>query len=588
MKKIQTNWDLKRYFYSSLTDPKLKKDWNSLTNLTNKFIKKYEGKIKLFKAKDFIQYFKDQEKLRITLTQIAFYLNYSQSLNTQDPQVLKKLAEFQFLSTELSNKVLFINEEFKLLGAKKLMQYAKQLPEYENYLYQEAISLRYLLDEKTEFALNLKSQAGSNAFVKLYNELTGSFVFNVAGKKMTDSEVRALRNNYSKKVRKQGLEAFQKVYNDDKIQITLSNAYKSVVRNNTSGVSLRKYNSVMSPRNLSEQLSDDVVDLLINEVKKSYPLYHRYLKLKAKVMKVKKIDYADIYAPLSKTEKKFTFKESLDIYLTMIKNFDLEFYQYSLDLFNGGRVDVYPQKNKRGGAYCSYSKGFPSFVLLNFTGKLNDASTIAHEFGHAMHGHLSQKQKAEVYDAPLPLAETASVFNELMLSHNLLNKLNKKEKVAFLAEKIEQVLATIHRQIQYVSFEKRVHETLFSGKDLSRQDLNMIWREETIHLMGKNVKFNVPAEKDATWTSIPHIFHAPFYCYSYAFGNLLSFALYSNYEKEGVKFVPKYKELLAAGNSLPPEKLLKKYGFDVNKKEFYQNGLDILKKMIDEFEMLVK
>ena len=586
--KIQTNWNLKKHFYTSLTDPQFIKDWNSLTPLTNKFVKKYKNKIKNFKAKDFPSYFQNQEKLRISLTKIAFYLMYSLSLNTQNPQILKKLAEYQFLSTELSNKMLFVNEELKQLGMKKLIQFSKQLPEYENYLYQEAISLKHLLDKKTEFALNLKSQSGSRAFVKLYDELTGSFLFDVAGKKLTDPEVRALRTNPNKKVRKQAYEAIQKVYNDEKVQITLSNTYKSIVRGSTSSVKLRKFDSVMTPNNMSEQLSDKVVDLLIKEVRNSYPLYHRYLKLKAKVMEVKKIDSIDLYAPLSKTEKKVTFKESLDMYLEMIKKFDLDFYKYSLNMFEEGRVDVYPAKNKRGGAFCNYSKGFPSFVLLNFTNKLDDASTIAHEFGHAMHGNLSQKQKAEVYHAPLPLAETASVFNELLLANGLIKKLTKKEKLAFLANKIEQVFATIHRQIQYVSFEKRVHETLFSGKDLGKEDLNKMWREETIKLMGPIVKFNIPAQKDATWASIPHIFHSPFYCYSYSFGNLLSFALYTDYEKNKTKFIHKYKELLAAGNSLPPEKLLKKFGFDITKKEFYQNGLVVLKKMIDNFEKLTK
>ena len=291
------------------------------------------------------------------------------------------------------------------------------------------------------------------------------------------------------------------------------------------------------------------------------PYIINFWKLKAKILGKEKLNPWDLYAPLELEEKEIPFEEGLNMFYSVIKDFDSEFYNFSKGMFEQGRVDVFPKKGKRGGAFASYEKDVPSFVLLNYTNKLKDVSTLAHELGHATHGYLSQKQKGQVFDSPLSLAETASIFNELLLSEKLKESLSEKELMAFLAEQLDDFFGTIFRQVQYVLFEKRVHETILDGKELSYLDFNKMWREESIKLTGDSVKYDSKAEEEVNWSRIPHIFRYPFYCYAYAFGNLLSFSLYEQYKEEGDSFVEKYKNILRAGGSKTPYELLKENGF---------------------------
>jgi len=376
------------------------------------------------------------------------------------------------------------------------------------------------------------------------------------------------------------------VYNDKKVQITLGNIYSSVVNDCTSEIKIRGFDNVMSRRNISEELNDESVNLLLEEVENAYPIYQRYLKVKAKLLGKTKLKNSDLLAPISKKEKEYKFEEGLKIFLDVIKEFDEEFYNYSVDMFEDGRVDVFPKEGKRGGAFAQYVQGFESFVMLNYTNKLNDISTLAHELGHAMHGHLSQIQKSEVFSSGLSLAETASVFNEMILSQTLIKKLEGEEKLEYLEEKLSDISSTIFRQIQYILFEKRVHQTILSGEALTYKDFNIMWREEQIKMCGDLVEYDVPAEDESSWSSIPHIFRTPFYCYSYAFGNILTFALFNKYKEEGKPFVEKYKNILRAGGSKVPYDLLKENGLDINSREYFRGGIKVIEELVEELEKL--
>ena len=592
--KYKTKWDLEKYYYKSLDEKKLNEDISKIMPYVKVFAKKYKNKIKKFSAKDFLKFFEDEEKISKHIHKIGLYFNYLSALDTQNQDVIKKKGEFDFLMTEVSNELLFISQEFKEIGFDKLIKLSKDklLQNYENYFFQKAISIKYLLDEKTEYALNLKENSGSDAFENLYEELTNSFMFKVKVngkiKEVTDSEVRMMRTSPNEKIRVEALRSLREVYNDKKIQITLGNAYSAIVKDCTSEIKLRKFKSVMSPRNLSEELSEEVVSMLLDEVEKAYPLYQRYLKIKAKILGKTKLKNSDLFAPISNIEKEFKFEESLNLFLNVLKEFDEEFYKFSIDMFENGRVDVFPKKGKRGGAFASYDPGFESFVLLNHTNKIRDVMTLAHELGHATHGHLSQVQKPHVFESTLSLAETASVFNEMLVSESIIKNLSTKEKLDFLEKKLDDVFSTIFRQVQYVLFEKKVHETIFNGKELTFVDFNKMWREEQIKLTGNTVEYDVPAEEEGGWSTIPHIFRSPFYCYSYAFGNILVFALYNRYKEEGKPFVNKYKNILKAGGSRKPYDLLKKNGFDIKSREYYKSGLKVVETMVDEFETLSK
>jgi oligoendopeptidase F len=223
---------------------------------------------------------------------------------------------------------------------------------------------------------------------------------------------------------------------------------------------------------------------------------------------------------------------------------------------------------------------------LNFTGKLRDVSTISHELGHAIHGHLSQGQEAPVYDSPLSMAETASIFSEMLLGEKVKSLVSTEEYREYLNERLGDIFATIFRQVQYVVFERQVHEQIHKGAELSYKDLNTLWRAEQDKLYGGVVRYDTDAENESGWSMIPHIFHTPFYCYAYAFGNILTFALY-NKVQSGELTKEDYKDILRAGGSERPRDILGRYGIDIASAEFYQAGLREVEKMVEEFEQLI-
>jgi oligoendopeptidase F len=590
--KPQTEWQLAADFYHDLNDPQIDIDIESINKDVANFVTTYKGKITTLSATDFLAYFELDNQTDYLTNKVGSFIFYLSSLDTQNQDVLKKQSEFDHLMVELSNQTLFISQEFKEIGYEKLLVFANDpaLKDYKNYFVKLADSIKYILDEKTEYALNLKSNSGSNAFENMYEELTNSFSFEmmIDGeiKSLTSDEVRSLRMSNSEPERKMALEAIRKVYSQPQNQIVLGNTYNSIVKDWTSEVKLRGYANVISRRNLGQQIPDEAVLTLLTEVEKAYPLYHRYLKIKTKLLGQTKLDDWNLLAPINQTSQEFSFEEGLDLYLTKIREFDEEFYEYSKKAFEQGRVDVFPKPGKRGGAFCVYDAQFPSFVLLNYTNKLNDVSTLAHEFGHSIHSYLSLGQKPQVYYAGTSMAETASIFNETLLNNAIEKTLSDEDKLAFIENQLSDIFATIFRQIQYTLFEKHVHETILSGSALSYSDLNMLWRQEQEKLTGGMVEYSTPANLESSWSGIPHIFSTPFYCYSYAFGNILSFALYEKYKIEGEGFVEKYKKILRSGGSQTPYELLIENGLDITSPDFYKAGLNVVEELVNKFESL--
>ncbi len=591
------NWNLEKYFYNWIDDKNLENDLKSVIQDIQNFIKKYKWKIQNFqKAEEVLQYYQDDEKISLKLNKIFHYLFYKNSLNTQDQAIIKKTMEVENLFVEIQNQLLFVQEEFKKLGKTKLKEFSESpiLKSYKYLLDDKIKSLKHILSKKEEKLLNELSPI-DNQIENLYNEfhswLSFKIKLNWENKVLTEDEVRSLRSNPDPKIRRLAYKTLREVYWKKWNKTVLSNIYSTFVKQWWLSVKLRKYKTVMEPRNISEWLDNKVVDLLMQQVMENYYLFQRYVWLKAKLL-WKKLPLAiqDIQAPVVESKTKFTKEQAIQKHLDVMKDFDETFYNYSVDLLKKWRVDFDPKQWKRWGAFASYSKWQESFVLLNFTWKLNDISTLSHEFGHAIHGHLSQIQPEAVYDSPLSLAETASIFNEMLLSEHLLNdkNLTKEDKINLLENKLGDVFSTIFRQIQYVDFEKQVHTNIQQNKQFSHQDYCKTWRNTQEKMTWKSIKYDVKAEEESSWSMIPHIFHTPFYCYAYAFGNILTFSLYNKYKTEWKKFVQDYKQILSSGGSIPPKELLAQFGIDITKNKFYQDAFKEIEKMLNLLESLIK
>lgn len=317
----------------------------------------------------------------------SYYLFYRSTLDTQDLEVTKKMGEVDYIYTEASNLLLFIAQGWKEIGYDRIMEWSRapELAKYKNDLIGTADGIKYILSEKEEYVLNLKSRPLSLAN-SLHDELTGSYEFtmNIHGeeKKMTEEEVRSYRQHTDRSIREEAYHSLRRVYNSKQNQIALGNIYTSIVKDWSSEIRMRKYSdNVMAQRNLSEEMDDEVVDMLLAEVEKAYPLYVRFLKAKAKMLGLTSpqpspkgegvlgssslkekglgdevFSVWDVGAPLGTTDKDFSFEEAFDLHLSVMKDFDNDFYEYSKKMIEEERIDAFPRAGKRGGAFASYRK----------------------------------------------------------------------------------------------------------------------------------------------------------------------------------------------------------------------------------------
>ena len=588
-----TEWNLSRYFYTGLDDPKLAADIANILPLTRAFSSKYAPIFSSFTTpEEILGFYHDYTELSHQIATASYYLFYRSTLDTQDLEVTKKMGEVDYIYTEASNLMLFVAQGWKEIGYDRIIDWANdpKLAAFKNDLLSTADNIKYILGEDVEKVLNIKSRPLGLAN-SLHDELTGSYEFTMMidgeEKKLTEEEVRSYRQHTDRAVRIEAYKSLRWVYNSKQNQISLGNIYTSIVKDWSSEITMRGYpDNVMAQRNISEEMDDEVVNMLLSEVEKAYPLYQRFLRAKANMLGLKDFWVYDVGAPMGNVEKEFTFEEAYDLHLSVMKDFDEDFYNYSLEMIREERIDAFPRAGKRGGAFASYRKWDPSFVLLNFTGKLRDVSTISHELGHAIHGHLSQVQEAPVYDSALSMAETASIFSEMLLGEKVKSLVSQEEYKEYLNERLGDVFATIFRQVQYVIFERAVHSQIHTGQELTYKELNGMWRDAQESLYSGTVVYDIPREEESGWSMIPHIYHTPFYCYAYAFGNLLTFSLY-NKVQSGELSREDYKDILRSGGSERPRDLLGRYGIDIASTDFYQAGLREVEKMVEEFEKMV-
>ncbi len=358
--------------------------------------------------------------------------------------------------------------------------------------------------------------------------------------------------------------------------------YNAVVKDWVYEAKSRKYNSPIGMRNIGNSIPDNAVNALISVCEKNTNIFQRYLTLKARQLKIKKLTRFDIYAPIQGNDEPCEYDEAIAIVLDTFKNMG-KFKEYAQKIINEEHIDSHPAKNKRGGAYCStISPNITPYVLLNFTGKRSYISTIAHELGHGVHSLYCNHLSISSQDAPLPLAETASTFAEMALFEKLLLESNdNKQKFNMLAEKMQDSYATTIRQAFITKFEIEMHEKIPLG--ITRDDIAAAWLDNLHKQFGDAVEVDPIFRHE--WSYIPHIVYSPFYCYSYSFGELLSLSLYSSYKKDN-KFFSKIENILSAGGSRDPQKLLMEIGIDICSEEFWQGAFNIINSWQEELEIL--
>ncbi len=576
---LKTEWDLSKFGYSGPRDPKIKVDYHLYESKIKNFCTKWKGKKDLV-LENFGDFLNDlnlmngQEKLWM-------YLGLDSSIKINDTELQIVCDELQMMCVPLAEELLFADEIFKEIGAEKIAELANKFPDYNNYLTKVSENIKHLLSEEQEKIIIRLSDAYSDS---TYDQYQGALSFDYNDKKMTLQELWSLRVSPKRQARMDAFMIISKEFNEEKNAILFGNQYTTVCKLNVANMNMRGMSSVMEGRNLSEGMDENTVNAMLEKVKAKYPIYQTYLKKKAELLGLPKLEVYDVGAPIVKEtskDKEWKYEEGLQMYLDTVKGIDNDLYEHSKSLTENGNVDVYPRKGKSGGAFCYYVKGLGEYVLLNWANDPDSVTTLAHEFGHAFHGYLSNDQNNINYHSSLCLAETASIFNETALFNALL-AVESVDKEELISGRLDDLFATIFRQVMYVAFEKRCHESWKKGIPLSWKDYNGMWLEEVKLLYGDAVNLDEDLLKFG-WMTIPHIYHTPFYCYAYSFGNILSLNVYQGFLKAEDKkeYLTKYKDFLRLGGSKDPkEAVMDSFGLDIASDEFYDLAFSHIEELI--------
>jgi oligoendopeptidase F len=350
-------------------------------------------------------------------------------------------------------------------------------------------------------------------------------------------------------------------------------------------LTLRHFESPIAVRNLANDIPDPVVDTLLETCRNNADIFQRYFAWKARVLGMDKLRRYDIYAPISEADKTYPFEDAADLVLDTFEQFSPELSAHATRVFADGHLDAEIRKGKDSGAFCmSPLPDLTPWVLLNYTGKARDVATMAHELGHAVHAQMAHNHSILTYHSTLPLAETASVFAERLLTDRLLDQESDIDvRRDLLVDALDDAYATVTRQAYFVLFERQAHDMIAQGA--SADALCETYMGNLREQFGDAVALN--DEFRWEWISVPHLYSVPFYCYAYSFGHLLVLALYQQYKEQGTLFIPKYLRILAHGGSKSPAFILSEAGIDMTSPAFWQGGFQVIGEMIDELEELV-
>ncbi len=460
---------------------------------------------------------------------------------------------------------------------------AQRAADYRHFLLELRRFSPYTLDEKSEQIINIKDDNGIGAVVTLYSMLTSRMEFTLEVDGDTTRLTRDALTSYAfstqPELRAAAYRELYRVFGQD--ATILGQIYVNVVRDwHEEAVGLRGYPSAIAVRNTDNDIPDRAVDVLLEVARANAPVFQRYFRLKAGWLGLERLRRYDLYAPLASSERKIPYGEAVRSVLDTFGEFDAGFAGLAERVLAKHHLDGEIRKGKRGGAFCAtVSPRLTPWVLVNYTGRVRDVATLAHELGHAVHSMLAENHSYLTQHASLPLAETASVFAEMLITDRLLREesdpLARRE---LLAAAVDDVYATVLRQSYFVQFELEAHQAILAGRSV--EDLNEIYLAQLAEQFGDSVL--VAPEFRYEWMSIPHIYHTPFYCYAYSFGQLLVLALYRRFQEQGAAFKPGYLKLLAYGGSARPEAILAEMGIDMTDRSFWQGGFELVRQRIDE------
>ncbi len=579
-------WDLAD-LYAAPDAPQLKADLAAAAKASAGMRSRYQGRLgELVEGGTRLaEAIAAYESLQDTLGRIGSYAVLHYSGNRSDPERGKFFGDMQERLTTISTDLLFFELELNRIDDMALEPAfaAPELAHYRPWLEDLRREKPYQLDEKLEELFHEKHVTGRGAFNRLFNETMSALRFDVQGESLSLEPTLNLLTDAREPRRRAAAEALARVFKENQRLFTLIT--NTLAKDKEISDRWRGFGDVAASRHLANRVEPEVVAALVEAVRSKYAsTAHRYYALKARWLGQDKLSYWDRNAPLpEQPDRQIPWADARRTVLDAYRTFSPEMASIAGDFFEKGWIDAPVREGKSPGAFAhpTVPSAHP-YVLLNYLGKPRDVMTLAHELGHGVHQVLANGQGPLMAPTPLTLAETASVFGEMLTFKSLLAQArSQRERKALLAAKVEDMISTVMRQIAFYAFERKVHDARREG-ELTSEQLGRFWMEVQSESLGPAVALKEGYE--TFWCYIPHFIHSPFYVYAYAFGDCLVNSLYALYEEAHPGFVAKYFDMLRAGGSKHHSELLKPFGLDATRPEFWLKGLGVLERMIDELE----
>jgi oligoendopeptidase F len=553
--------------------------------LADSFAERHRGRVAQLDATEMATAMRELEQLSDKVGRAGSYAGLDFSVDTQDPERGALMQATQERGAAIQTALLFFDLEWNEAddGHAEELLASDELAFCRHYLRTIRRYRPHQLSEAEERILTETDVTGRAAFKRLFTEQVAGLSVDLPEQgevplmqalsllQGPDRELRKVASDGVTAALRPGLRTRAFIMN-------------TLLADKATKDRLRSYPHWVASRNLANEASDESVEALIDAVRSRYELARRWYRLKARLLGIDRLAFYDRAAPVSAVEHPMPYLEARDLVLDCYRSFSPEMGETAAEFFAGNYIDAPPAPGKRGGAFCSYT--VPSahpYVLLNHTGRMNDALTMAHELGHGVHAALARPRGMFEFTTPLTVAETASIVGETIVLERLLEQAPDADtRLSLLAESLDGLVAAVFRQIAMNRFEDRVHNERRDESELSVERINAAWLETQADLLGDSVE---PSEDYSTWWSyVPHFIDTPGYVYAYAYGNLLALSVYRRYEEEGMAFVPSYLDLLKAGGSMPPEDLGRLVGVDLADPGFWSSGLDLIERQLEAAE----
>jgi len=583
----KTLWDLSE-LAKGKDDPKIERNFKAYEKGAEAYAAKYRGRIAKLDADEMLTALKEMEKLSLKVWDAMVFAHLEFATKANDPAWGAFMQSVNERLTAANTRLEFFRVEWTKVGSGKAKKLASdpKLARYRHFLEHTHEYKPHTLSEGEEILASKLGQVGQSAWARYYSTVLSDIEYKFRGKSVTESEITGFITDPDRSKRKDASTARIKGLKANAKPLTF--AFNMVLAGKMINDDIHSFDHWVQSRNMSNEIPDKVVDALVSAMRGRKDILQRYYRLKRKLLGVSKLMSYDTFAPLPHEK---SGKMEFDKAATMVREIFHEtrpsFGKVADAMFDEKHVDAPPYKGKRGGAFCMPNMNGTPYVLLNWTGKMRDTATLAHEFGHAVHMDLSRKRGPMGETESLVMAEVASVFMETLLYNKLLGETkNPTERLTLLRQIIEDGIATTFRQLQFNRFEDSVHNARRETGELTTAQISEHFRASEKDFFGTAMTPHAGAEN--FWMYVQHFVSVPGYVYAYCASYLIVLALYKRFLDEGKSFLPNYEKMLAAGGSRKPADLLGELGVDWTDPAFWLGGLEVFEDYVKQFEATAK